>query len=76
MFRNIAVRIFEIRTRSVLNLMALFYLIVVVTQLYFVFTVPYSADHKSPPKVLTDTENICRVNTINHHPISYQKILS
>ena len=70
MFRNIAVRIIKIRTRSILNIMAIFYLAVVVTQLYFVFTVPYSPDHKLPPKILTDSQIICQIDTPRHHAFS------
>ena len=55
MFRNIAVRIMKIRIGFVLYLMAAFYLAVVVMEIYFVFTVPYSPDLKLLPKLLTDT---------------------
>ena len=74
MFRNVALRIIKMRTRSVLNLMAVFYLAVVVMELYFVFTLPFSPDHKSAPKILTESQIICRVDTPNHLPISDQKI--
>ena len=39
--------------RSVLYLMAGFYLAVVVVELYLVSNVAYSLDHKLPPKILT-----------------------
>ena len=68
-FRNVAVRIIKIRTRSVLNIMAVFHLAVVVMQLYFVFTVPYSPEHKSSPKILTDSQIICRMHIPGHSPI-------
>jgi len=53
MFRNIALRTIKISTRSVLYLMAGFYLAVVVVELYLVSNVAYSLDHKLPPKILT-----------------------
>lgn len=61
MFRNIVLRIIKISTRSVLYLMAVFYLAVVVMELYFVSNAAYSPDLKLPPKVLTDTITICRL---------------
>jgi len=65
MFRNIVLRIIKISTRSVLYLMFVFYLAVVVMELYFVSNVAYSPVHKLPPKVLTDTIIICRMDTIS-----------
>jgi len=70
MFRNIAVRIIKIRTVSMLYLMAAFYLTVVIMQFYFVFTLPYSPELKLPPKVLTNTNIVCRMDIPNHHPIT------
>jgi hypothetical protein len=68
MFRNIAVRIIKIRTVSMLYLMAAFYLTVVIMQLYFVFTLPYSPELKLPPKVRTNSNIVCRMDIPNHHP--------
>jgi len=70
MFRNIAVRIIKIRTVSMLYLMAAFYLTVVLMQLYFVFTLPYSPELKLPPKVLTNSNIVCQMDIPNHHPIA------
>ena len=70
MFRNIAVRIINIRTVSMLYLMAAFYLTVVIMQLYFVFTLPYSPELKLPPKVLTNSNIVCQMDIPNHHPIA------
>jgi hypothetical protein len=53
MFRNIVLRTMKISTRSVLYLMAGFYLAVVVVELYLVSNVAYSLNHKLPPKILT-----------------------
>ena len=53
MFRNIVLRTMKISTRSVLYLMAGFYLAVVVVELYLVSDVAYSLNHKLPPKILT-----------------------
>ena len=68
MFRNIAVKIIKIRTVSMLYIMAAFYLTVVIMQLYFVFTLPYSPELKLPPKVLTNSNIVCRMDIPNHHP--------
>jgi hypothetical protein len=70
MFRNIAVRIIKIRTVSMLYLMAAFYLTVVLMQIYFVFTLPYSPELKLPPKVLTNSNIVCQMDIPNHHPIA------
>ena len=70
MFRNIAVRIIKIRTVSMLYLMAAFYLTVVIMQIYFVFTLPYSPEPKLPPKVLTNTNIVCQMDIPNHHPFT------
>ena len=61
MFRNIVVRVLKMRAVSVLYGMAAFYLAVVAMQLYFVFTVPIAPEINSPPKILTDSQIICRV---------------
>ena len=68
MFRNIAVKMIKIRTVSMLYLMAAFYLTVVIMQLYFVFTLPYSPELKLPPKVPTNSNIVCRMDIPNHHP--------
>ena len=70
MFRNIAVRIIKIRTVSMLYLMAAFYLTVVIMQIYFVFTLPYSPKLNLPPKVRTNTNIVCQMDIPNHHPIT------
>ena len=62
MFRNIALRLIKTSTRSVLYLMATFYLVVVVMELYFVSNLTYSPDLELPPKVLTDTRIVCRID--------------
>lgn len=67
MFRNITVRLIKIRTVSMLYLMAAFYLTVVIMQLHFVFTLPYSPELNLPPKVLTNSNNVCRMDLPNHH---------
>ncbi len=67
MFRNIALKIKKIRTVSMLYLMAVFYLTIVIMQLYFVFTLPYSPEPKLPPKVLTNSTIVCRMDIHNHH---------
>jgi len=68
MFGNIVLRLIK-STRSVLYAMAVFYLAVVVMQLYLVSNVASSPDLKLPPKMLTDTQIVCRMDTPNHHPV-------
>ena len=75
MFRNIAVRIIKIRTRSVLYLIAVFYLAVVGWELHLLSNVTSIPDFKLAPKVFTESQIICRMDTPNHHPISDQRIL-
>lgn len=74
MFRNIAVRMIKIRAVSLLYFMVAFYFVVVAMELYFVFTVPYSPDLKTKPKIFTDSQTICRLDTANHRPMFMQKI--
>ncbi len=63
MFRNIALRSIRTSTRSVLYLMATFYLVVVVMELYFVSNLTFGPELELAPKVLTDTKIVCRVDT-------------
>ena len=74
LFRNIGVRILKMRAVSVLYGMAAFYLVVVAMQLYFVFTVPIAPALNSPPKILTDSQIICRVDSSYTHPFVEQKM--
>ena len=76
MCRNIVIRIIKISTRSILYFIVVFYLAVVGWELYLISNVAYSPDQKLPPKILTESHIICQMDTSNHHPISYQKILS
>ena len=75
MFRNIVLRILKIRTRSVLYFVAVFYLAVVVWEFYLISNVAYSPDLKSSPKILTDSQFICQMDTPTNHPFSDQKLL-
>lgn len=72
MFRNVVLRIIKISTRSVLYFIVVFYLAVVGWELYLLSSVEYSPDLKSSPKILTDSQIICKMDTSNHHPISDQ----
>ncbi|MGD9139384.1 MAG: DUF5658 family protein [Desulfobacterales bacterium] len=65
MFRNIALRSIRTSTRSVLYLMATFYLVVVVMELYFVSNLAYSPEMEVPPKILTDTRIVCQLDNLN-----------
>jgi len=68
MFRNIVLRIFKIRTRSVLYFIVVFYLAVVGWELYLLSNVAYIPDLKSSPKILTDSQFICQMVTPTNHP--------
>ena len=76
MFRNMVVRIIKISARSVLYFIVVFYLAVVGWELYLISNVAYVPVLKSSPKILTDSQIICRIDTTTHRPISYHKILS
>ena len=74
MFRNIVLRIIKIRTRSVLYFIVVFYLAVVGWELYLISNVSHVPDLRPSPKILTDSQIICRMDTPNHHTILDQKI--
>jgi hypothetical protein len=74
MYRNVVLRIIKISTRTVLYIMAGFYLTVVVWELYLISNVAYVPDHKLLPEALTGPITICRMVTPTHHPISKWKI--
>ena len=76
MFRNTVVRVIKLSARSVLYVVVVIHLAVVGWELYLISNVAYSPDFKSSPKILTDSQMICKMDTSNNHPISYQKILS
>ena len=76
MCRNVVLRIIKISTRSILYFIVVFYLAVVGWEFYLISNVAYIPDFKSLPKMLTDSQIICQMDTSNHYPISYQKILS
>ncbi len=75
MFRNTVVRVIKISARSVLYVIVVFYLAVVVWEIYLISNVAIIPDHKLLPEALTGPITICRMDTPNHHPISDQKIL-
>ena len=58
-FRNINLRMIKISTRSVLHIMAVFYIAVVAWELYLISNVAYIPDLQSLPKMLTDSQIIC-----------------
>ena len=72
MCRNIVLRIIKISARSVLYFIVVFYLAVVGWELYLISNVTCIPDFKLAPKVFTESQIICRVNTFNHHPFSDQ----
>ena len=75
MLRNTVVRVIKISARSVLYVIVVFYLAVVVWELFLISNVAYVPDHKLLPEALTGPITICRMVTPTHHPISDQKIL-
>ena len=59
MCRNIVIRIIKISTRSVLYFIAVFYLAIVIWELYLISNVPYSPDYRLLPEALTGAIIIC-----------------
>ena len=74
MFRDTVVRVIKISARSLLYVIVVFYLAVVVWELHLISNLPNSPNLKLPPKVFTDTQIICQVDTFNPHPISKWKL--
>ena len=54
-FRNVVIRMLKISTRTVLYFMAVFYLVVVVYELYMVHTLAWGLEFRLPPRVLSHT---------------------
>jgi hypothetical protein len=73
MLRNNVVRVIKISARSVLYVIVVFYLAVVAWELYLISNVAYSPDLKSSPKIITDSQIICQMDTTINHPILDQK---
>jgi hypothetical protein len=59
MFRNTVVRVIKISARSVLYIIAVFYLAVVVWEFYLISNVAIIPDHKLLPEALTGAIMIC-----------------
>jgi hypothetical protein len=59
MFRNINLRMIKIRTRTVLYIMAVFYILVVVWELYLIFNVADKPDYRLLPEALTGAIMVC-----------------
>jgi len=73
-FRNTVVRVIKLSARSVLYVIVVFYLAVVGWELYLISNVSHVPDLRPSPKILTDSQIICRMETPIHHTISDQKI--
>ena len=73
-FRNVVIRVIKIKTRSVLYVIAVFYLAIVAWEIHLISNLPNSPDLRLPPKVFTGTQIICLVDTFNPYPISIGKI--
>ena len=73
MFRNTVVRVIKLSARSVLYVIVVIHLAVVGWELYLISNVAHSPDLKSSPKIFTDSQIICQVDTFNPHPISKWK---
>lgn len=59
MFRNIDLRMIKISTRSVLHIMAVFYIVVVAWELYLISNAAYRPDYRLLPEALTGVIMIC-----------------
>ena len=59
MFRNISLRIIKISTRTVLHILAVFYVAVVSWELYLIFNVADKPDYRLLPEALTGAIMIC-----------------
>jgi hypothetical protein len=59
MFRNINLRLIKISTRSVLHILAVFYLAVIAWELYLISNVAHSPDYRLLPEALTGAIMIC-----------------
>ena len=73
MFRNVVVRAIKMKTRSVLYYILVFYLAVVAWEFHLISNLSNMPDLKLSPKMLTDTQIICQVDTFNPYPISIGK---
>ena len=71
MFRNIVLRVIKISTRSILHILAGFYLVVVVWELYLVFSIAYPPDYKLLPEALTGPISVCQMYTPNPLPVTF-----
>ncbi|HKJ31482.1 MAG TPA: DUF5658 family protein [Balneolales bacterium] len=74
MFRNTVVGVIKLSARSLLYVIVVVYLAVVGWELYLISNVAYSPDLKSSPKIFTDSQMICRMDTPNRHSVSDLKI--
>jgi hypothetical protein len=59
MFRNTSVRMIKISTRTVLHILAVFYIVVVSWELYLFFNVADKPDYRLLPEALTGAIMIC-----------------
>jgi hypothetical protein len=59
MFRNISLRIIKISTRTVLHILAVFYVAVVSWELYLILNVADKPDYRLLPEALTGAIMIC-----------------
>jgi hypothetical protein len=69
MFRNVFLAPIRIYTHTLLYFIAVAFMAVVVWEFYLISNVAYIPDLKSSPKMLTDSQIICSVDTFNHPPI-------
>jgi hypothetical protein len=74
MFRNVVIRGIKISIHSLLYFIIVCYLAVIVWELHLVSNLPNNPDLKIPPRVFTDSQIICQVDTFNPNPFSKGKI--
>ena len=74
MFRNVVIRGIKITARSVLYFVLVFYMALVAWQIHLISDLSNKPDFKSSPRVFTDSQIICQVDTFNGHPISKWKM--
>ena len=73
MFRNVVIRGIKITARSVLYFVLVIYMALVAWEIHLISDLSNRPDLKSSPKVFTDSQIICKVDTFNPYPISKGK---
>ena len=69
-FRNVSIRGIRLKARSVLYYIIIFYLAIVAWEIHLIYNWSDAHEINLSPSVLTDTQIICQVDTLNPYPIS------